>query len=391
MRIGINATFSRKPDSGIGQVTMNFLRRLVEEEKRKTKNKNRHEFILYLEQALPAGFDLPDNFRQEVFLPFYRRDDLIRKIWWEKYLLPQKARRDKCDLFFSLYQCPTILSKDIWHLMLVHDIIPTLFPGYLDNSRKRQYQRLTERGIARADHILAVSRRTEKDLIQYLDIPADRISVSYIASDEIYRRPATRERSRKVLKRYRLNPGYIFAGGGMEIRKNIDGVLRAYQLLKEKHKAGSVLAALPKLVIYGKLLPGLSLAIDAQKLVRELDLTKDVRFLGAVPQADLPALFANAAVFVYPSHYEGFGLPVLEAMSQGTPVIAGKNSSLPEVGLDSILYCRDDDSEEIARVMGKVLSDQKLRTVLAQRGRERSQAFSWDRFVTKFYNLLKQS
>jgi len=390
MKIGINASFCRKPYSGIGQVTTSFLKKLIAEEVKNTKRKNKLDFILYLEEDLPKDFVLPENFQKKILLPIYKRDDLIRKIWWEKYLLPRRAKKDGCDVFFSLYQCSTIMPSGVKHSMLVHDIIPSLFPAYLDNARKKHYQKLTEKAICRADKILTVSKRTEKDLIQHLQIPADRISTSYISVDEIYSKLASAEMSRKVLKKYKLNPGYIFAGGGMELRKNIDGVIHAYKLLLEKNKNLHFIEAMPKLVIYGKPLPSLSLAIDAEKLVRELNLTKQVKCLGAVPQGHLPALFKNAMLFVYPSHYEGFGMPVLEAMSQGTPTITAKNSSLPEVGLDSILYCHADDTKEISQVMKKVLTNKHLRDTMSQRGRERAKLFSWDKFVKRFYGAISE-
>ncbi|MFZ2193437.1 MAG: glycosyltransferase family 1 protein [Candidatus Moraniibacteriota bacterium] len=389
MKIGINASFSRKPYSGIGQVTISFLRKLISEEAKNKKQKTKHEFILYLEEDLPRGFKLPKNFQKKIFLPIYKRDDLIRKIWWEKYLLPKKIKRDRCDIFFSLYQCPTILNNDIKHLMLVHDIIPSLFREYLNNSRKKQYQKLTEEAIKKADKILTVSNRTEKDLIQQLGISADKISLNYISIDEVYQKKISAEKNKKVLKKYKLNPGYIFAGGGMEVRKNIEGVIRAYQILLEKNKKALFVEAMPKLVIYGKELPGLSLATDARKIIKELKLTKFVKLLGAVPQDDMPVLFKNALFFVYPSHYEGFGMQILESMSQGTPVISSKNSSLPEVGMDSVLYCHAYDVEEIAYVMRKVLTEPALRKVLSERGYNRSKLFSWEKFTKKFYHIIE--
>ncbi len=391
MKIGINASFCRKPNSGIGQVSLCFLRKLIEIEKEagKKKQKNKLEFVLYLEEDLPKGFKLPRNFQKKIFLPVYKRDDLIRKIWWEKYLLPRKVKKDGCDVFFSLYQCPTIL-KNIKHIMLAHDIVPSLFPEYLDNARKKYYQKLTEVAIARADKILAISSRTEKDLIQHLQVPADKISVNYIDVDEIFKKPISAENGKKILKKYKLSSNYIFAGGGMEIRKNVDGVIRAYKMLIERNKNLHFIESIPKLVIYGKLLPNLSLAIDAEKLAKELNLTKQIRFLGAVLQEDLPALFKNALFFIYPSHYEGFGLPVSEAMNQRTPVITAKNSSLPEVGLDSVLYCNADDTKEISIVMKKVLTDKNLRETLSRRGLERAKFFSWEKFVKKFLNILSE-
>jgi len=131
MKIGINASFLRKPDTGIGQVTRGFVDKLTE------NHSDENEYFLYLEKDIELK--LPKNFHKCVFLPAWKRDDLIRKIWWEKFLLPRRAKRDKCDVFLSLYQCPTFLPKNIRHKMLVHDLIPKIFPEYLNNWRKYFY------------------------------------------------------------------------------------------------------------------------------------------------------------------------------------------------------------------------------------------------------------
>lgn len=383
MKIGINASFLRKPQTGLGQVTLNFLKTLA-----KTGNNN-HEFILYLEEDLPKDFEFLKKFETRVFLPPWRRDDLIRKIWWEKCLLPKKVRQDGCEVFLSLYQCPTVLDKKIKHIIVVHDLIPKLFPEYLNNFRKKIYQKLTESAIEKADRIIAVSKRTEKDLIKCLGIDGEKITVNYDDVDEIYKKEIAPEENSRVLKKYKLKPGYVMGGGGLEVRKNVEGVIRAYHFLFEQNKRERFTDELPKLVIWGKLLPQLApLVTDAEKLLKELNLTKEVRLLDAVPQKDLPALYKNCSVFIYPSFYEGFGLPVLEAMSQGKPVITAKTSSLPEVGLDSVLYCDPDDIREMAKMLKKVLLDRNLRETLSQKALSRAQEFSWERFMQKTLNLI---
>lgn len=353
------------------------------------------EFILYLEED--TDLDLPKNFHKRIFLPLWKRDDLIRKIWWEKYLLPKKIKKDKCDVFISLYQCPTVVGTGSLrrrdpvptkHIMVVHDIIPKLFPEYLNNSRKQKYWNLTEKAIEKADKIIAVSRRTEKDLVNQLKINPEKITVNYIAVDDIYTKKVSQERSKKVLKKYKLKPGYIYNGGGLEVRKNTEGVMRAYKILYEKNKKEHFIKDFPKLVISGKLMPELApLSIDAERLVKKLNLTRQVKLLDFVPQEDLPAIYKNCSLFVYPSRYEGFGMPVLEAMNQGRPVITSKKSSLPEVGGDSVLYCDPDDNEDIAMVMKNVLLNRNLRETLSKRGQERAKNFSWDKFVEKILHI----
>jgi len=191
--------------------------------------------------------------------------------------------------------------------------------------------------------------------------------------------------------KYGLNPGYIYTGGGLDKRKNTEKLVRAYKILQERNGKEQFIRELPELVVSGKLLPELEpLILDIEKLVRELNLSRHVRILGLVPQEDLPAIYANALIFVYPSIYEGFGLPVLEALNQGTPVITSKTSSLPEVGGDSVLYCDPKDIGDLAMTIKNALINKKLRTTLAVRGKERASNFSSEKFAEKIMNLANE-
>ncbi|NTU66673.1 MAG: glycosyltransferase family 4 protein [Candidatus Moranbacteria bacterium] len=385
MKIGINASFLRKPNTGIGQVTLNFLRELSGVANKKD------EFILYLEEELPKGLELPSGFKCEAFLPsLYRRDDLIRKIWWEKYALPKRAKKDGCEVFLSLYQCPTVMPKSIKHIVLVHDIIPKLFPEYLNNLRKKIYQNMIEAAIKKADRLIAVSKHTEKDIINHLGIPGDKIAVDYIDVDRIYKKKPSAEARKKVLGKYKLKPGYIFAGGGMELRKNIGSVIWAYKMLLDRNSREHFIHDFPRLAIFGHLMPELApLVTDAENLVAELNLKKHVELLGSVPQDSLPALYAESLFFIYPSLYEGFGMPVLEAMNQEKPVIASKTSSLPEVGGDGVLYCKPNDVADVAMVMKNLIMNHELRRSLSERAKERAKKFSWKVFTKKVLNIIE--
>lgn len=394
MRIGINASFLRKQNTGIGQVTVNFLKKLAELPASNLLRRysdfhnqdNEIVFFVYLEEDV--DLKLPDNFKKRIFLPKYKRDDLFRRILWEKYLLPKKIKEDGCDVLLSLYQSATILPKKTKHIMIVHDIIPKLFPQYLNNLRKKIYQRFVNKAIKKAGKIIAVSHRTEKDLIQYLKIDPKKITVSHIDVGNVFKQKVSDYESQRVMKKYDLEPGYIYNGGGLEIRKNVERILRAYRNISNKHARSGWL---PKLVISGKLMPELApLVTDVEKLRETLYLHKQVVLLDYVPQEDLPALYKNASVFVYPSLYEGFGLPVLEAMNQGTPVITSKVSSLPEVGSDAVLYCDPHKTEDIEMVIKNLLNNNHLKAALSMKGRERATHFSWDRFVEKTMNIIRE-
>ncbi len=388
MKIGINASFLRKQNTGIGQVTANFLKKLAEFpiSNFQFPNNKEVEFVLYLEEK--TNLKLPKNFSQKVFLPRYKRDDLIRRVLWEKVMLPEMVRQDGCDVFLSMYQSATIFEGKMPHVMVAHDIIPKLLPQYLDNWRKKLYQIFVHGAIKQAGKIIAVSHRTEKDLVQHLGIDPQKIAVAYPDVDEIYKKEVSAAESAKVLKKYKLKPGYIYNGGGMDVRKNAESVLKAYKILYDKHgKAGW----LPELVISGKLMPQLApLVTDAKKLVGELGLKKNVKLLDYVPQEDLPALYRNAVVFVYPSLYEGFGLPVLEAMNQGTPVITSKVSSLPEVGSDAVLYCDPKNTEDLEMVLKNLLNNKHLQAALSLKGKERASCFAWEKFVEKTMHIINE-
>ena len=133
------------------------------------------------------------------------------------------------------------------------------------------------------------------------------------------------------------------------------------------------------------------LVTDVEKIIKKENLTGQVKLLDFVEQKYLPALYKNASVFVYPTLYEGFGLPVLEAMNQGAPVITAKNSSLPEVGRDGVLYCHSEDERELGQVIKNVLLNKDLRETLSRRGKERATYFSFEKFVEKFLNIIKET
>ncbi len=382
MKIGINASFLRKPATGIGQVTTHFLNELIKQIKEEKKYKN-YKFVLYLEEDIEL--DLPKNFEKKVFLPFYKRDDLFRKILWEKFSLPYQAHKDGCSILFSLYQSATIIKYVCMkHIALVHDIIPRIFPEYLNNFRKRFYQSQVEKAIYGAHIIITVSEYSKKDLIEKMNVKPGKIFSNYISIDSLYSKEVTQNDSERVMKKYNLESGYIYSGGGLEVRKNTDGTLRAYKKLVDRN------ISVPPLVISGKLMPQLApLIVDVEKLIKELELEDKVKLLGYVDQKDLPALYKNASMFVFPSHYEGFGMPVLEAMQIGTPVVTVKTSSLEEVGGDSVLYSDDESDEDLASKMEELLEGEDLRNDLVIKAKEKANKFSWDKFVKKFFEIVE--
>jgi glycosyltransferase involved in cell wall biosynthesis len=382
MRIGIDASFLRKPGTGIGQVTVHFLEALKE-----VSSSDPHEFFLYTEEAPKDASKYPDSFHIKSFLPWWKRDDLIRKVLWEKQVT-REAKKDGCEIFLSLYQSSAVAPRGMRHVMVVHDIIPRIFPEYQGNMRQKCHWKLVERGIRRADHVIAVSSSTANDLVEF---GIDRDVITIVSPDvaPIFRRDLAPEEENRVMATYALVPGYIYHGGGLEIRKNTAGLLRAYKLLVEKEKSGKLGMTLPMLVISGKIFAESNpLATPVKKLLQELGLGDRVKLLDFVSEQDLPALYKNASFFAYPSFYEGFGLPVLEALSMKTPVLTSDNSSLPEVALDAALYIDPGQVDSIASGMERLLSDDVLRKTLSEKAVEATTRFSWRDFTKTVLDSL---
>lgn len=393
MKIGIDVSFLRKPGTGIGQVTQSFLQALTKPSFFGGPGKSwqflaglqEAEFVLYAEE--PIGMTLPERFRVRSFLPkWWKRDDVIRKFLWEKQVA-EEAMEDRCDIFISLSQSATAFPSShrssptsyFLHVMVVHDIIPKLFPEYLRKISQKIHWRAVERGIRNADRIVAISASTKHDIVTKLGIVEERITVAHIGFSSVFGSVCTEDRLQSVLEKYHLERGYIYHGGGLEVRKNTEGVLRAYKQLTANNEQS---AEIPKLVISGKVhAKSNPLATDVEGLVSELGLTEQVKLLGFVPDEELPALYRGALFFVYPSRYEGFGLPPLEAMSQGTPVIVSNTSSLPEVCGDAVVYVDVNRPDELAKQMQFLITDATKRTELGVRGFAQAKKFSWEPFL----------
>ncbi len=384
MRIGINASFLRKPATGIGQVTLHFLKTLSELSEAKA-----HTFVLYLDEEV-GTCNWPANFEQRIFLPWWKRDDVPRKLLWERNL-SRRAQEDGCQAFISLSQSATIFSKNFPHIMVVHDLIPEIFPEYRRKITQRLHWRNISKAIKTAKKIIAVSQSTKKDLVRLFGISEDRIDVASPSVDPIFHEDLSSAAVRKVLEKYNLQPGYIYHGGGLELRKNTAVACEAYAILKGREMRKDLRTSLPPLVISGKIhTTSNKLATDIVAWEQKLSsIGADVRLLDFVPQNDLPALYKGALFFVYPSSYEGFGMPVLEALSVGVPTIVSRNSSLPEVGGEAVKYYEPYfDAVWLAKKMENLLLDNTLREDLISKSRHQALQFNWKNFTETVYASL---
>ncbi|HNY40562.1 MAG TPA: glycosyltransferase family 1 protein [Bryobacteraceae bacterium] len=332
-----------------------------------------HRFILVCGRRDQQEFEgLAENFQ---FLPYERTDSEL----FDQIAFPAFARGVRADLIHvPLNIVPQLLPRP--YVVTVHDISP-LFFEVPDNWRFELSRALMRRGLMRAARVIAVSESTRQDVEQMLGIPSSRITRIYSAADPRYARagtassPAQSERERLlVLERYQVNYPFLLYAGSVKPQKNVARLVEAFALLRGELEAHPVYKNL-RLIIIGDQIsnyPALRQAVLHSRV------ESSVRFLGFVPFDTLRVFYASAAAFVFPSLYEGFGLPPLEAMASGTPVVASNVTSLPEVVGDAAYPVSPDNVFEIARGMREVLLDEGLRERLIARGFQQHNRFNWE-------------
>lgn len=246
----------------------------------------------------------------------------------------------------------------------IHDLSFLRYPQYLTDESRRYYNGQIAASVRTADHIITISEATRRDVIEMLGVKPDRVTTVYLAASGGFA-PASASQVNEIRQRLGLGDYLLFVGT-YEPRKNVPGLLRAYATLRDA----------PPLVLAGR--QGW-LFEDARKLVGELGLSDRVRFELDTPEHLLPALYAAARMLILPSHYEGFGLPVIEAQACGTPVIVSNRASLPEVAGEAALIIDPDAPDELADAIDRLMTDSALHAALRERGFANAARFSWQR------------
>lgn len=277
--------------------------------------------------------------------------------------LPLELARHPVDVLLVQYIAPPFGRTPI--VNMVHDLAVIHFPQFFPRREVWRQRLLLPRAIRRAARVLTDSQYTREDVVRTYDIAPERVAVTHLGVSDHFR-PVAGAELRAVLERYQITPPYILHVGNIQPRKNLPGLLEAFALLKRTEH-------LPhRLVIVGRQAWGY-----AAVLVRARELGPDVTFTSYVPLADLPALYSGAALLVYPSFFEGFGLPPLEAMQCGTPVIASNRPAFPEILGDAAVLVDPAQPAEIARAILAVIRDAALRENLVARGFARAGRYRW--------------
>jgi glycosyltransferase involved in cell wall biosynthesis len=297
----------------------------------------------------------------------------LDKLLWEIGSFPVAAGLRGDALVHSLYfASPVLAASPI--VVTVHDVIPLVLPGYHRSRQSAVYSRFMAWAAARsAATIITVSEHARQDIVRMLRVPEERVHVTYEAVDGRFRPHHPESALPAVRKRYRLPDRFVLYAGGSERRKNLETLIRAWARVAPRLRDREV-----SLVVVARFPPPDPLYPDIPGLAASLGLT-DVRFIGEVSEEDKPAVYACALAFCFPSLYEGFGFPPLEAMASGVPTLSSDAASLPEVVGDGGLLLDPQDVEAWADALERVVESSAMRRELGRRGVERAAGFCWRR------------
>ncbi len=369
MRIGIDARLVYYSQAGIGQYILHLIGGLarIDHENEYVLLQSRKDESMILEQP---------NFRRvSLWTPSHHR--------LERYSLNVELIRLGLDVLHS----PDFIPPHRPHcksVITIHDLAFLLYPHFLTKESARYYGHI-DQAVRWTDHIIAVSQSTKRDVIQHLGVPEDKITVVYEAANPIFQ-PMDREEARKQVRlRYGVDGPYILFVSTIEPRKNVPTLIRAvWQLIDCYKEDVHLILAGGKGWLYE----------DAFAMVDSLRLDDRVHFVGRVSSDDLLYLYNAAELLAHPAFYEGFGLPPLEAMACGLPVVVSNVASLPEVVGDAGLLFDPHEVDELTVAMWRVLSDESLRREMREKGLAQAARFSWERAAREtldIYRLVHQS
>jgi glycosyltransferase involved in cell wall biosynthesis len=382
MKIGISGIFLKYPSSGLGQLLIHLVKALDEVD-------HTNEYLLLGAQSTPwknvAGTRF--SIRSAAVSGYAARKENVEQILWEQLTGPKAARRADVDLFHIPYyapplhpRCPTVIT--------VADSIMLRSPLYRESipARRKLYLDLIARAVRKASLIITLSQHAKQDIVDTLQLPPDQIRVIYPAVGEELLPITDQAVLADVRTRYHLGKRYILYLGGLDQRKNVLQVVRAFAALYKQNND-------PQLQLFiagdpdrqsGPLYP------DPRPIVAQLGIESQVVY-GFVKEEDKAAIYSGATLFVFPSLYEGFGLPPLEAMSCGTPVICSNCTSLPEVVGDAAISLDPTDTAAWIAAIQRVLEDNALHADLRARGLRQAAQFSWHKTAVETIEVYQEA
>lgn len=370
MRLAINAWFWDKPSVGSGQYLKYLLPALLEADP-----------SLEINLISPRPFGLkPDALTGQAELnlkfhvtrtPFGAQPSGLEKVWFEQITFPRMCKKLGVDVAHVPY-FGSPLSPTTPTVVTIHDLIPMVLPEYRGGVLVRLYTSLVAAAAPVADIILADSEWSKGDILRKLGVPAEQVRVVYLAPAPHFQPAETWQQIIDIKKKYDLPEEFVLYLGGYDVRKNVSALLHAFTWVS------ATLGDQFPLVLAGELpKKDTTFFPDPMRIARELSIDEFIVRPGWIAEEDRPLVYAAATVFVYPSRYEGFGLPVLEAMACGTPVVTTNAASIPELAGPAAFQLDPSDTKHIAAPIIRLCTEEESNDDMIARGLDQVEKFSW--------------
>jgi len=369
MRIAVNTRLLLKGKlEGIGWFSRETLSRIV-------KNHPEHEFIFFFDRPFDKEFIFGPNVTPVVVSP-QARHPFLYYIWTE-WRIPRLLKKYKADIYFSPEGLGCLRTK-VPTCITIHDLAFLHYPQFISRLDRWHYLKYTPLFAAKARQIVAVSAFTKKDIVERYGTNPDKVSIVYNGAHNAYH-PLSAEEKAGIRDKYSGGNEYFLFTGALHPRKNIINLLKAFVQFKRRQKSGM------KLVVVGRMAWQYEEITKAKNLMPYKD---DVVWTGYLDVQELAKVTAAAYAMVYPSLFEGFGIPIVEAMQCDVPVITSATSSMPEVGGDAALLVDPEKPEDIADKMGLIYKDERLRARLIEAARVQKMKFSWDKSAEDLWTAI---
>lgn len=375
MHICIDARISRGSwFTGVGKYTINLVDQLACLAPRNIYT------ILVHPAAGPVPVKEPERFK---IVPLGVSVGSIKQHLW----MPRWVKSQGVDVILHTHPISAMLAQPCASVTVILDVYPLRFPEYYGPAARLAYKFLVPQAVRRNDRSIAISQCTKQDAVSFLSVAAEKVDVVHLAASEIFRPIPKGASLNKVLRKYGVDRPYVLYHGNKRPHKNVVGLLQSFRQLKRR-------SALPhRLVITGQENPK-EHEFDfsaLRRVVGELGIEGEVHFTGLVSEENLPHIYSGAALLAIPSYYEGFGLPALEAMACGTPIVVSNRGALPEVVAEAGLLVDPYDTEALSHAIQLVLEDESLRLQLSSKALERAKTFSWQKTAEQTLRILEKA
>lgn len=372
MRIGINALFVRPGKMGGGEV---YFRNLTRAQFRLDR---KNSYFVFINSRYAKQFCIDADNVSVIKCNLWGTNKLFR-VFWEQLIFPILLKKLNIDIVHSFSQTGLLLAP-CKSIMTIHDLQHYCYPGNFSICLRLYLKLMMWLTSRRSDKVITISNNSRNDILKFLKIPSEKVNVVYESSC-FGSSPVSVSESDEIpiRKKYGIDDKYILSVASMLPHKNLDGLIRAFNLISPDDARYLVLVGM-KLKSFNTI----------REVIKSITLPETrIKLLGYVPDEDLPALYSMAELFVFPSFFEGFGLPPLEAMTFGCPVVASNSSSIPEILGDAALFVNPFDYKDIAEKMDGLLKDEACQRTLVQKGYKRIKSFSWEKTAKEVLDIYE--